>query len=57
MDGEDRYNLILRNEYQDYLYEQDNEEYRNVLLKTNEFNDAFVWDLENLVYLMNKLVI
>lgn len=57
MDGEDRYNLILRNEYQDYLYDQDNEEYRNVLLKTNEFNDAFVWDLENLVYLMNKLVI
>lgn len=57
MDGEDRYNVILRNEYQDYLYDQDNEEYRNVLLKTNEFNDAFVWDLENLVYLMNKLVI
>lgn len=57
MDGEDRYNVILRNEYQDYLYDQDNEEYRNVLLKTNELNDAFVWDLENLVYLMNKLVI
>ena len=40
MEGEDRYDLILRNEYYDFCSEQDDGEYRNILLKTTEFKDA-----------------
>ena len=57
MEGEDRYDLILRNEYYDSCSEQDDGEYRNTLLKTTEFKDALVWNMEDLVNTMNKLTI
>ena len=54
---EDRYELILNNEYYDSFCQEDGGEYRNSLLKTNEYTDMFVWDIENLVDTMNKLAI
>ena len=52
-----RYDVIMENEYYDSCYQEDNGEYRNALLKTNEYTDAFVWDIENLIQTMNKLAI
>jgi hypothetical protein len=56
MEGEDRHDLLLRNEYYD-SFEEDNGEYRNILLTTKEYQDALVWDVEDLVETMNKLAI
>ena len=56
MEGEDRHDLLLHNEYYD-SFEEDNGEYRNILLTTKEYQDALVWDVEVLVETMNKLAI
>jgi len=56
MEGEDRHDLLLRNEYYDSL-EEDDGEYRSTLLTAKEYCDALVWDVEDLVETMNKLVI
>ena len=56
MEGEDRHDLLLRNEYYDSFSEDDGE-YRNNLLTAKEYCDALVWDVEDLVETMNKLVI
>lgn len=57
MTMEHRYDVIMENEYYDSCYQEDNGEYRNALLKTNEYTDAFVWDIEILIQTMNKLAI
>jgi hypothetical protein len=57
MDGEYRCELLLSNEYQDSCSQEDDEEYCNTLLKTTEFQDALIWDIEDLVETMNKLSI
>ena len=56
MEGEDRHDLLLRNEYYD-SFEEDNGEYRTILLTAKEYQDALVWDVEDLVETMNKLAI
>jgi len=56
MEGEDRHDLLLRNEYYDSFSEDDGE-YRNNLLTAKEYCDALVWDVEDLVETMNKLAI
>ena len=56
MEGEDRHDLLLRNEYYDSL-EEDDGEYRSTLLTAKEYCDALVWDVEDLVETMNKLAI
>ena len=62
MEGEDRHQLLLSNEFYDSLeeddsFEEDDGEYRNNLLTTKEYQDALVWDVEDLVETMNKLAI
>ena len=56
MEGEDRHDLLLRNEYYD-SFEEDNGEYRTILLTAKEYQDALVWDVEDLIETMNKLAI
>ena len=56
MEGEDRHDLLLRNEYYD-SFEEDDGEYRTILLTAKEYQDAFVWDLQELIETMNKLAI
>jgi hypothetical protein len=57
MEGEDRQELLLRNEYYVSFSKEDDGEYRTALLTAKEFQDAFVWDLQELVETMNKLAI
>jgi len=57
MEGEDRNDLLLRNEYYDSVLKEDDGEYRNNLLTAKEYCDALVWDVEDLVETMNKLAI
>jgi hypothetical protein len=57
MEGEDRHDLLLRNEYYDSFSQEDDGEYRNVLLTAKENQDALVWDVEDLNQAMNKLAI
>ena len=56
MEGEDRHDLLLRNEYYD-SFEEDDGEYRTTLLTTKEYQDALVWDVQDLIETMNKLAI
>jgi len=56
MEGEDRHDLLLWNEYYDSL-EEDDGEYRTTLLTAKEYQDALVWDLQDLIETMNKLAI
>ena len=56
MEGEDRHQLLLSNEFYD-SFEEDNGEYRTILLTAKEYQDALVWDVEDLVETMNKLAI
>tara|TARA_B110000483_G_C18045725_1_gene484406 strand:+ start:173 stop:472 length:300 start_codon:yes stop_codon:yes gene_type:complete len=56
MEGEDRHQLLLSNEFYD-SFEEDNGEYRSILLTAKEYQDALVWDIEDLVETMNKLAI
>ena len=57
MEGEDRHDLLLRNEYYDSFIQEDDGEYRNVLLTTKEYQDAIVWDVQDIILTMNKLAI
>jgi hypothetical protein len=57
MEGEDRHDLLLRNEYYDSFLKEDDGEYRNNLLTTKEYQDALVWDVQDLIETMNKLAI
>jgi len=62
MEGEDRHQLLLSNEFYDSLeeddsFEEDDGEYRTTLLTAKEYQDALVWDVEDLVETMNKLAI
>ena len=56
MEGEDRHQLLLSNEFYD-SFEEDNGEYRSILLTAKEYQDALVWDLQDLIETMNKLAI
>jgi len=56
MEGEDRHDLLLRNEYYD-SFEEDDGEYRTTLLTSKEYQDALIWDLQDLIETMNKLAI
>ena len=56
MEGEDRHDLLLWNEYYDSL-EEDDGEYRTTLLTAKEYQDALVWDVQDLIETMNKLAI
>ena len=57
MEGEDRHDLLLRNEYYDSVLKEDDGEYRTTLLTAKEYQDALVWDLQDLIETMNKLAI
>ena len=57
MTMEDRSELIISNEYYDSCYQEDNVEYRNNLLTAKEYQDALVWDVQDLIETMNKLAI
>ena len=57
MEGEDRHDLLLSNEYYDSFLKEDDGEYRNILLTTKEYQDALVWDVQDLIETMNKLAI
>jgi hypothetical protein len=57
MEGEDRHDLLLWNEYYDSFLKEDDGEYRNNLLTTKEYQDALVWDVQDLIETMNKLAI
>ena len=57
MEGEDRHDLLLCNEYYDSFLKEDDGEYRNNLLTSKEYQDALVWDVEVLIETMNKLAI
>lgn len=57
MEGEDRHDLLLCNEYYDSFLKEDDGEYRNNLLTTKEYQDALVWDVQDLIETMNKLAI
>ena len=57
MEGEDRHDLLLCNEYYDSVLKEDDGEYRNNLLTAKEYQDALVWDVQDLIETMNKLAI
>ena len=57
MEGEDRHDLLLCNEYYDSFSQEDDGEYRNNLLTAKEYQDALVWDVQELIETMNKLAI
>tara|TARA_Y100000389_G_C17213848_1_gene389859 strand:+ start:201 stop:374 length:174 start_codon:yes stop_codon:yes gene_type:complete len=57
MEGEDRHELLLCNEYYDSFSEEYDGEYRTTLLTAKEYQDAFVWDVQVLIEAMDKLAI